>query len=295
MIAPEVSTLVETVMMAARAAILPLCVSTLTSRLLQTIRLAGVDNATGACSPSLVMSVPRPWRQAMGALRSCARALSIADSSFKSLPAKLAPSMNSAAPAQSPRSFGSAEAQEVSSLPRAASSMARLARTSAARNSSVSPARALRRPMRIFCPAGACTTSSPAARARRIIGLVSGLCIQRAPRSNGVSKVLASVMQRPPICDAASTTTTLRLAAMMRRAAAIPAAPAPMTTMSASRGSGAAVARESGIKTGIAAKAADAERKPRRVIVMSWFPGTCGEREQPANLAASDAARQPSW
>ena len=238
-------------MMAARAAILPACVSTLTSRLLQTIRLAGVASATGACSPSLAIRVPRPWRQAIGALRSCARALSIADSSFRSLPAKLAPSTNSAAPAQSPRSFGRTDAQDVSSLPRAASSMARLARTSAAKNSSVSPARALRRPMRIFWPDGAGETSSPALRASRIIGLVSGLCIQRAPRSNGTSKVVLSVMQRPPICDAASTTTTLRLAAMTRRAAAIPAAPAPITTMSASRGKGAAVAR----RTGAAAKA----------------------------------------
>ena len=107
LIAPDVSTLVETVMMAARAAILPAGVSTLTSRLLQTIRLAGVDSATGACSPSLAIRVPRPWRQAIAALRSCARALSIAESSFRSLPAKLAPSTNSAAPAQSPRSFGS--------------------------------------------------------------------------------------------------------------------------------------------------------------------------------------------
>src|SRR6266702_5816040 len=94
-----------------------------------------------------------------------------------------------------------------------------------------------------------------------------------------------------PIWDAASTTTTLRLAAITRRAAAIPSAPAPITTMSASRGKVAAVAR----RTGIAAKAADADRKLRRVIVMSWFPETCGEREQLANLAVSDVARQPSW
>ena len=51
----------------------------------------------------------------------------------------LAPSTNSAVPAQSPRSFGSTEAQDTSPLPREASSMARLARTKAARNSSVSP------------------------------------------------------------------------------------------------------------------------------------------------------------
>jgi hypothetical protein len=36
--------------------------------------------------------------------------------------------------------------------------------------------------------------------------------------------------------------------------------------------------------TGIAAKAAVADRKLRRVIVMSWFPGACDEREQPRTL-----------
>src|SRR6202020_2110063 len=104
----------------------------------------------------------------------------------------LAPSTNSAVPAQSPRSFGKAEAQDTSALPREASSMARLARTKAARNSSVSPARALRRTIRIFWPIGPADMSSPALRASRIMGLVSGLCIQRAPRSNGVSKVTVS-------------------------------------------------------------------------------------------------------
>ena len=88
------------------------------------------------------------------------------------------------------------------------------------RNSSVSPARALRRPMRIFWPIGAVATSSPAARASLIIGLVSGLYIQRAPRSNGMPNVAVSVRQRPPIRPEASTTITLRFAAMTRRAAA---------------------------------------------------------------------------
>ena len=125
--------------------------------------------------------------------------------------------------------------------------------------------------MRIFWPAGAVVISRPAARASLIIGLVSGLCIQRAPRSNGTSKVEASVWQRPPIWLKASTTITLRFAAMIRRAAAMPAAPAPITTMSASRGNGAAPARPPE-KTGVAAKPADADRKVRRVIVMSWFP-----------------------
>jgi hypothetical protein len=84
-----------------------------------------------------------------------------------------------------------------------------------------------------------------------------------------------SVWQRPPIWLAASTTITLRFAAMIRRAAAMPAAPAPMTTISASRGSGAAPARAPQ-KTGVTARPADADRKVRRVIVMSWFPGPEG-------------------
>ena len=204
-------------------------------------------------------------------LRSCARALSPTEMSFRSLPEKLAPSVNSAVSAQTPRSFGSTDAQETSTR-RAASSMARLARTRAARNSSVSPGRALRRPMRIFWPCGAVVISSPADRASLIIGLVSGLCIQRAPRSNGTSNVETSVWQRPPIWFDASTTITLRFAAMMRRAAAMPAAPAPITTISASRGKGAAPARPPD-NAGVAASAADADRKWRRVIVMSWFPG----------------------
>ena len=79
-------------------------------------------------------------------------------------------------------------------------------------------------------------------------------------------------MQRPPIWLDASITITLRFAEMMRRAAAMPAAPAPITTMSASRGSGAPHARPP--SRDALAMAADAERKPRRVIVMSWFPET---------------------
>src|SRR5471032_3201343 len=130
--------------MAARAAILPAGVSTVTSRPLQAMWLAGVDSASGTSPPSLAISVPRPWRQAIAALRSCARALSIAETSFRSLPVALAPSTNSAVPAQSPRSLGSTDAQDTSALPREASSMARLVRTRAARNSSVYPGRASR-------------------------------------------------------------------------------------------------------------------------------------------------------
>src|SRR5665647_1917901 len=118
LILPAVSTLLDTVIIAARAEILPAGVSTVTSRPLQLTRLAGVDSETGTCSPSFAINVPRPWRQVIGALlRSGARALSIAETSFRSLPVALAPSTNSAVPTQSPRSFGSAEAQETSTLP----------------------------------------------------------------------------------------------------------------------------------------------------------------------------------
>jgi hypothetical protein len=112
--------------------------------------------------------------------------------------------------------------------------------------------------------------SSPALRASLIIGLVSGLCIHRAPRSNGTSNVVLSVRQRPPIWAAASTTITLRFAAWIRRAAAMPAAPAPITTISAWRGNGAPDARQP--RAGATAIAADADRRSRRVIAMSWFP-----------------------
>ena len=60
---PAASTLLDTVTMAARATILPDGVSTVTSRLLQLTRLAGVDSASGTCSPSLAISVPMPCRQ----------------------------------------------------------------------------------------------------------------------------------------------------------------------------------------------------------------------------------------
>ena len=66
--APDVSTLLDAVMMAARAAILPAGVSTVTSRPLQAMRLAGVDSASGTCSPSFAINVPRPWRQAIGGI-----------------------------------------------------------------------------------------------------------------------------------------------------------------------------------------------------------------------------------
>jgi len=67
---------------------------------------------------------------------------------------------------------------------------------------------------------------------------------------------------------------------MTRRAAAMPAAPAPTTTISASRGKGAAAMRK-GAQT---ASAEEPARKPRREIVISWFPKFDDLREHPANL-----------
>jgi len=64
---------------------------------------------------------------------------------------------------------------------------------------------------------------------------------------------------------------------MIRRAAAIPAAPAPTTTTSASRGTG--TARTPAANIGVSARLADAVRKARREIVMSWFPEICKSRE----------------
>src|SRR5271155_2281526 len=116
LIFPAANTLLDTVMTAARAAILPEGVSTATSRLLQEIRLAGVDSEIGTCSPSLAIRAPRPCRQANTELRSCARTLSTTENSFRSLPAKLAPSANSMVPPQGPTSFGKALAQDRSDL-----------------------------------------------------------------------------------------------------------------------------------------------------------------------------------
>jgi hypothetical protein len=66
----------------------------------------------------------------------------------------------------------------------------------------------------------------------------------------------------------------------------MPAAPAPITTISASRGSGAPHAAVR--SAGATASAADADRKLRRVIVMTWFPKTLKSRrnteEQLVNL-----------
>src|SRR6478735_8133158 len=91
-------------------------------------------------------------------------------------------------------------------------------------------------------------------------------------------KLVVSVTQRPPMRFAASTTTTFRPAAATRRAAAIPAAPAPITTMSASRGTAAKPER------GATMAAAVPDRNARRLIVILWFPKLCGRTGRALNL-----------
>ena len=108
-----------------------------------------------------------------------------------------------------------------------------------------------------------------------------------------------SVAQRPPIRSAASITMTLRFAAITRRAAAMPAAPAPITTISASRGIGAALAANGRIN----AAAAEPAISPRRVIVMTtflarfqaWFPDACQTKRMKVKFAVLPGLRQLSW
>ena len=191
LILPAASTLLDTVMMAARAAILPAGVSTVTSRLLQAMRLAGVDSDSGTCSPSLAIRVPSPWRQAIAVLRSCARALSIDGDVLQILAGEVG----------AEHEFrGAGPVAEILRQHRGAGDVALRARPRRWRGW-----RAPGRPeiprfrRRARCggrsgfsgPSGAVVISRPAPRASLIIGLVSGLCIQRAPRSNGTSKVVA--------------------------------------------------------------------------------------------------------
>ena len=199
------------------------------------------------------------------------RAKSTAETSARSLPQPNGPSTNSTVGRQSPRSFGSACAQEMSALPRAASAIARLARTSAARKSSISPSRALRRPIRT---AGRAAPDRCRARSGRELRhrIDVGVWIQCAPRSNGTPKILVSVTQRPPTSPAASSTTNAPAGeAATRRAAAMPAAPAPTMTTSTGR-TVALPAAPDGCRLAAAArrsrpraKAAEAARNERRV------------------------------
>ena len=202
-------------MMAARAAILPAGVSTVTSRPLQAMRLAGVDSASGTCSPSLAISVPRPWRQAIAALRSCARALSIDGDVLQ----VLAGGVGAEHEFRRPRPVAEILRQRrgaghIGLAARGVVDGAVGAHQGGEKFLGFAGARVAAADADFLARAAPVTMSSPALRASLIIGLVSGLCIQRAPRSNGTSKVAVSVRQRPPIWPEASTTITLRFAAM---------------------------------------------------------------------------------
>ena len=98
-------------------------------------------------------------------------------------------------------------------------------------------------------------------------GLMSGMWIQCAPRSNGTPNVLVSVKQRPPIRSLASISAKRRLAAATRRAAAMPAAPAPIIAMSTSPSAPVAASER------LAAVAAEAARRDRR-LKADMVPGS---------------------
>ena len=147
---PAASTLLEAVTTAARAAILPDGVSTR--------RRGCPGNAVGGRRQRQRHLLTEFRNQRAQPLTTTDRGIAILRADlvangdiFQILAGETGAEDESDVSAQSPRSFGSAEAHEKSNR-REASSMARLARTRAARNSSVSPARALRRPMRIFWP-----------------------------------------------------------------------------------------------------------------------------------------------
>ena len=88
---PEASTLVDTVMMALRAAIAPLGVCTSTMRPMS-IAVAGVDSSTAMPAARAASDAPNPWRQNALALRSAARAKSTVDTCAKSSPEANGPS-----------------------------------------------------------------------------------------------------------------------------------------------------------------------------------------------------------
>ena len=161
-----------------------------------------------------------------------------------------------------------------SALPRAASRDGAAARAPcAARKSSSSPSRALRRPMRMLLPARRridLEAGRGASLARS--GLMSGLWSQCAPRSNGTPKVAVSVTQRPPMRSDASTSTKRRPAAASRRAAAMPAAPAPTIDHVdlARRRRGAAQSRRRAAQRGGGGE--ETSGGSMRGMVSEWFP-----------------------
>ena len=259
-------------MMAARAAILPAGVSTVTSRPLQAMRLAGVDSASGT-------SLAELGDQRAQALAAGDRGVAILRAGLvdrrkrPSDPCRWHWRRARIPPCPPSRRGPSAAptAQDTSALPREASSMARLARTSAARKSSVSPARALRRPMRIFWPSGAADDVEPGA-ARQLdhrvgVGIVhpARAAIERHLEGRGVGQAAAADLAGRLDHDHLA----VRRLDSPRRGNA---GRARRRSRQCRPRAATARAQARAPSTGVAAKAADADRKSRRVIVMSWFP-----------------------
>src|SRR5271154_1779395 len=122
-------TLVDTEMIAERALMVPLGVTT-EIPLRVSIDVAGVETCTVSPWASDASSMPRPCLAKAAVLRSAALAKSNADTDVKSFAQLYGPSTNSTVGFQSPRSAGMACSQGASVL-RAMSSMARVARTCA--------------------------------------------------------------------------------------------------------------------------------------------------------------------
>ena len=125
-----ISTPVDTVTMTARASTRPSAVYiSIGLRPAHSIRVTGFDTWTGSPSPSLAIRAPKPWRQ-NHRCRAPRSGQNRPRNVGQILGAPNGPSTYSIVCCQSPRSFGSALAQAVSTRPiRPASAMARLART----------------------------------------------------------------------------------------------------------------------------------------------------------------------
>jgi hypothetical protein len=215
------------------------------------MRLAGVDSASGTCSPSFAISVPRPWRQAIAALRSCARALSMrrilqilaggvgAEHEFRG-PRPVAEILRQRRGAGH---IGLAARGVVDGAVGAHQGGEKFLGFAGPRVAAADPDFLARRRRRDIEPGAARQLDH-----RVGVGIVhpARAAIERHLECRGVGEAAAADLA------AASTTITLRFAAWIRRAAAMPATPAPITTMSASRGNGAPDARPP--STGVAAR-----------------------------------------
>ena len=279
-------------MMAARAAILPAGVSTLTSRLLQTIRLAGVDSATG----SLLAELGDQGAQTLAA----------GDRGIAVLRARLVDRRQIlqvlAGEARAEHEFGGA--RPVAEILRQDRRAGRI--ELAARGLVDGAVGAHQRRQKLLGLAGARIAAADAhlLAGRRRRDIEPGTARQPDHRVGvGIVHPARATIERHveggAVGDAAAADLRRRL---HHDDLAVGRHDAPRCGDSGRTGAdhdNVSLARQRRgslrRRTGIAAKAADADRKLRRVIVMSWFPRTCGEREQLANLAASDVAQQPSW